>query len=352
MAKDHKLLMVRTATVAIVAAVLATAPRAGAQSGEDHSSGTTQDDKRAAALVAQAKAAVAAGNAHEALRGFRDAWELAKTPEIAGNLATIEASLGRHRDAAEHFQFALSHLPRGATTEQKQAVAAGLDTEKQQVVTLVVRGAPVGARLSVDAQIVGIAPYTDNLYVEVGRHDILAEAPGYRSLTQTITGSDVGATIAVQLALSPLEASGPTVPSDRQEHAAVAPPVIDTAAKPSPVLVLVGGGVALVGAVVGTVFLLKANTALDEASQERAGLPGDNACFGASSHTAQCTALHDANVAVDRDRNIATASFVVGGAAAVGSLVYWLWPRPHAPSGRVGAIVTPGYAAVQARWSW
>jgi hypothetical protein len=124
------------------------------------------------------------------------------------------------------------------------------------------------------------------------------------------------------------------------------------ASKPSPVLLVIGGGVTLVGATLGTVFLMKANTALDESSRDRAALPATNACFGASGQTALCTGLRNANVAVDRDRNIATTSFIVGGAAAVGSLVYWLWPRAEAPSGHVGAIVGPGYAAVKAGWSW
>jgi tetratricopeptide (TPR) repeat protein len=347
------------ALVALVAAMLAHAPPASAQSSAEHkasipqTSAASQDDKRAAAYVAQAKAALAAGDSHEALRGFRDAWNLAKTPAIAANLATIEASFGHHRDAAEHFQFALSHLPPSATTEQKQAVAAGLDTEKQQVVTLVVRGAPVGASLSIDGQIFGIAPYTDNLFVEFGHHEVRAEAPGYESLTQTITGASIGTTIAVQLALRPLDTPPPALPKPQEQQPVSVAPMIDTNAKPSTGVLAVGGGLAVVGAALGTVYMLKASSADDEATKARADLTHDNACFGATAHVAECNALRDANSAVRRDQNIATASFIVDGAAAVGTLVYWLWPRSQAPSAPVAsAIVGPGYAAVQARWSW
>jgi hypothetical protein len=95
----------------------------------ESASASATDAQRAAELVAGAKAARAAGDVHQALRAFRDAWELTKTPEIAANLAVVEASFGHHRDAAEHFQFALAHLPPTATVEQQQAVAAGLDEE-------------------------------------------------------------------------------------------------------------------------------------------------------------------------------------------------------------------------------
>ncbi|HKO46289.1 MAG TPA: PEGA domain-containing protein [Polyangiaceae bacterium] len=322
-----------------------------AQSGTERSAATVQDHERAASFVAQAKAALAAGDSAAALRGFRCAWDLAKTPEIAGNLAIIEASLGRHRDAAEHFQFALSHLPPSATTEQKQAVAAGLDTEKQRVVTLVVRGAPVGARLSVDGQIFGTAPYTDNLYVEVGPHEVRAEASGYESLTQTISSATIGTTIAVQLALRPLEVQ-PEATHPNQQSPRSPAPIMDPAAKPSPVVLIVGGGLTLVGAVVGTVYSLKASTAQDDAARLRAELPTGNACFGSSAPVEECTALGNANSAVIHDRNIATASFIVSGAAAAGTLVYWLWPRSGPARPVANAVVTPSYAAVQARWSW
>jgi thioredoxin-like negative regulator of GroEL len=100
-----------------------------AQVGADGGGVSATDATRVKALVEQAKSAFSAGKMHDALRGFRDAWDLAKTPEIAANLAIVEASLGQHRNAAEHFQFALSHLSPSATVDQRQAVAAGLDTE-------------------------------------------------------------------------------------------------------------------------------------------------------------------------------------------------------------------------------
>ena len=349
MAKYHRFLGTRSAAATVAAAIFSHSLPVGAQSATERSAATAQDDRRAAGFVARGRAALAAGNSPEALRDFREAWKLAKTPAIAGNLAIIEASLGRHRDAAEHFQFALSHLPPSATTEQKQAVAAGLDTEKQRVVTLVVRGAPVGARLAVDGQIFGTAPYTDNLYVEVGAHELRAEASGYQSLTQEISAAMVGTTIAVQLALRPLTAL-PEAASVKQQ---LAPParIMDAMAKPSSVLLAVGGAATVVGALAGTVYSFKASNAQDDASKLRAQLPED-ACLGFA-HIDECTALTQANSTVIRDRNIAMVSFIVSGAAAAGTLAYWFWPRsPDSTKPVASAVVAPGYAAVQAWWSW
>jgi hypothetical protein len=163
----------------------------------------------------------------------------------------------------------------------------------------------------------------------------------------------VGTTLAVQLALRPLEAPAPEALAHGQAHETAVPPVLHTAGKPSPVVLVVGGGATLVGAALGAVSLVKRKTALQNAANERDALPGDNACGSNTPHVSECKTLHDTNVAIDRDRNVAAASFVVGGAAAVGTLVYWFWPRSQAPTEPMAsAIVIPGYAAVQARWSW
>jgi hypothetical protein len=219
------------------------------------------------------------------------------------------------------------------------------------VVTLVIRGAPVGARLSIDGEPFGTAPYSDNLYAEPGRHDVRAEAPGYQTLMEQVDGS-AGLTLAVQLALRPVDASLAATSSERQGPDIESPGPRRTA-KRSPVVLSFGAGIAVVGAALGTVFLLKAHTAQDEASSDAGKLTGANACGLGTPYVPQCNALHNANAAIDRDRNIAVASFAVGGAAAVGSLVYWLWPRATAStSAHASALVSPGYAAVQARWSW
>jgi hypothetical protein len=314
------------------------------------------DARRAAELVAAAKAARAAGDAHQALRGFRDAWELTKTPEIAANLAVVEASFGHHRDAAEHFQFALSHLPATATAEQEQAVAAGLDEEKRYVVTLVIQGAPMGARILIDGTLVGVAPGLHHAYVNPGLHVVSAEAPSYQSVTRSIQAS-AGTTVAVPLALQVERGVQPSTSSAGAVPAASAaePPRLDDQAGPDLAPILIGAGVTVVGATIGTVFLLKMNSAKTEASNLSGSLPaGDAACGGMTPYASQCEALENANADGNRYRTISAVSFAVAGAAAVGTAVYWLWPR-GAHTGavpRASASFAPGYASAEARWCW
>jgi hypothetical protein len=118
---------------------------------------------------------------------------------------------------------------------------------------------------------------------------------------------------------------------------------------------LLGVGVTVVGATIGTIFLVKMNNAATDASNYRHALPeGDSACSEMTPYAAQCQALSSANADGKRYRTISAVSFAVAGAAAVGSALYWLWPRgdqtgavPHA-----SATFAPGYASAEARWSW
>jgi hypothetical protein len=322
----------------------------------ESASTSATDAKRAAELVAAAKAARAAGDVHQALRGFRDAWALTKTPEIAANLAVVEAGFLHHRDAAEHFQFALSHLPPTATAEQRQAVAAGLDEEKRYIVTLVIRGAPVGARILSDGILVGVAPELQNAYVDPGLHTVRAEASGYRSLTRSVQAS-AGITVEVPLVLQVEPGAQPSPSSAPAQAAAAAgePPILDDQAGPSLTPILIGVGVTVVGATIGSVFLLKMSGAQTDASNISSSLPSaDSACVGVTPYASQCQALESANADGKRFRTVSAVSFAVAGAAAIGTAVYWLWPRGEHTGAvpQASATIAPGYAAAEARWTW
>src|SRR3954454_11393209 len=88
--------------------------------------GDGPDSDRANLLFKKGKVAFNAGKYNDALRIYSEAWTLKKSPDIAANLAQTESELGKHRDAAEHFSFALGHLLPSSTDEQQQALAEGL----------------------------------------------------------------------------------------------------------------------------------------------------------------------------------------------------------------------------------
>jgi PEGA domain len=349
MATNHTFRTMRSCAAygLVVGGMLLAATRpAVAQADAQAASANASDADRAAAFFEQAKEDFAADRVHEALRGFRDAWQLSKTSEIAANLAIVEVAFKHHRDAAEHFRYALSHLSPNATAEQKQAIVSGLDTAKQQVLTLVIQGPPAGANISIDGVVIGRAPLVDDVYVEPRAHDMRVDATGYQAMTRPIDGS-AGTTLAVQLELKAIEV-GP-----RLDRIVSQPPALHRAKTPSTIPLFVGGGVAVVGAVFGTIFLVKAGNAEDDATGKRNALPETNACGTGTPHISECNALRNANTAVDRNRNLGVVGLVVGGAAAGGALLYWFWPRNHVASEpEASAIVLPGYAAVRAKWNW
>jgi hypothetical protein len=335
----------------LVLAVALTAARTALADGTSRGGGS--DQTRVVELVDQAKLDFAAGMAHDALLGFREAWALSKTPEIAANLAIVEAGFGHHRDAADHFRFALLHLSARTTAAQRRAVATGLDAEKAHVLTLKVESVPATAHISIDGQPSTGAPSADELYVEPGRHQIHADALGYQSVTLSVDGA-AGITLPVQVELQPIDGHSE---SEAGVHAqmSAAPPkasALRDSHSPSTLPLIVGGSLAVLGVTVGTIFLVKASSASDEVSNARSALPGNSACSAGTTATSQCNALHDALVSQSRDQSIGAAGLVVAGAATAGTLLYWLWPRSQNSSATAYAIVSPGYAAVHANWTW
>ncbi len=118
--------------------------------GRAYAVGDGVDSDRANSLFKKGKVAFNAGKYNDALRIYSEAWSLKQSPDIAANLAQTESELGRHRDAAEHFSFALAHLLPSSTDEQKQALAEGLAQEKKEIGSLHVTLEPGDSVLTID----------------------------------------------------------------------------------------------------------------------------------------------------------------------------------------------------------
>ncbi|HKO51974.1 MAG TPA: PEGA domain-containing protein [Polyangiaceae bacterium] len=330
------------------------AHEASAEQSAPQPAAPARSDKSAADLVDQGKAAFTAGNMHDALRAFREAWDIAKTSQIAANLGTIEANFGQHRDAAEHLQFALSHLSSTATDAQKSAISDALNAEKRHVLTLLVRGAPRGTLISIDDKPVGTAPVPDEIYVEPGQYNARAECPKYLGETRTIAGL-AGETVEVTFDLQPAPDALAMPSAGLDATTQSAPPPTVSSNKPSGAVIAAGSSVALLGIATGTVFAILGVGASRDAENARDALPYNvpNACGTGTPYLAECQALADANSAVDRDRTIAVTGYVVAGAATIGTLVYGLWPRKHTTTAfNAAPSISPKYAGLQAGWSW
>jgi hypothetical protein len=303
------------------------------------------DSERANLLFKKGKVAFNDGKYTDALRIYSEAWSLKQSPDIAANLAQTEAELGNHRDAAEHFAFALAHLLPSSTDEQKKALAEGLEVEKKRVSTLQVTLEPADSQLAIDDAPV-VLPPNGEVFVDAGDHRAVVTHEGYETNAQTLhVSKGVAQVLWIKLAEVGSAVAAPAPPPGTVAPVLdTLPPKLDDQGSRSIVPVVVGGGLAVAGAAVGVVFLLSANSSQKDANKIAASLPGNTACGAGTPNTSDCTTLHDDNKDIDRSRAIEVTGFAVAGAAAVGTLIYALWPHssPDAASARG---VTPSFSA-------
>ena len=301
--------------------------------GNVRAQGDGPDGDRANQLFKRGKVAFNSGKYNDALRIYTEAWSLKQSPDIAANLAQTESELGKHRDAAEHFSFALDHLLPSSTDEQKQALAEGLAQEKKEIGSLRVTLEPSDSVLSIDGARVTVPPSGD-VFVDAGEHAVSVNREGYEPNQQTVRISR-GASQVLWIKLNPTGGSpdpvGTGEPHASQPSEVTQPPASHHSHR-SIVPAVIGGGLVAAGAAVGVVFLVSANSSQKDADKMRADLSEPNACGAGTTNTQECAALHDKNSDIDRARTIEIVGFSVAGAAAVGTAVYLLWPHSHSAS--------------------
>lgn len=310
--------------------------------GRAHADGAA-DSERANVLFKKGKAAFNAGKYSDALRIYTEAWSLKQSPDIAANLAQTESEFGKHRDAAEHFAFALAHILPSSTDEQKQALADGLEVEKKEIGTLHVTLEPADSTLTIDDTPVTL-PTAGDVYLEPGEHRAKVTHEGYEPHQETLNVSRGGARvlwIKLDASGSAPSSAGPVEPPAPSEPA---PPPVQEASRRSIVPAIVGGGLVVAGAAVGVAFLISGNSSQKDADALQQTLAAPNACGAGSPYAADCAALHDKNSKVDTARTVEVIGFSVAGAAAIGTAVYLLWPHSRPAGADSAALWTPTFA--------
>lgn len=299
--------------------------------------------ERANELFRSAKAAFAAGNLHEAHRLYSSAWELKKSPDIAANLGQTELELGKMRDAAEHFAYALKNLLPSSTDRQRAALEEGLAKAKAEISALRLTVTPDGAEVLVDGRVVGTSPIAELVFVEPGEHIVLARRDGFVT-SETRIGAQKGAEQPVELALAAAQ-----VPADSGAAPTPAAPLRDDTPPESErsrnlTPAYVATGVAAVGLGLGIGFLFVANGKADDAAQIRNDLGNDDqACGAGTPFTTQCAELEDAV----GGRNTATAVSIAGFATAAisgGLAAYLFLNAPTASAASTKPSVVPAFA--------
>lgn len=324
---------------------------------------------------------------------FLQAYALKKHPTVLLNLAQSELRSAHDAEAADHFsEFLRENKDAGAT--ERQSAEQGLAAAKTRVAEVSLAVDLPDAEVFVDNDSRGHAPLPGPVYLSPGTHTLQARKEG-KLATSTVTAS-AGQSVSVALNFSnaarttrPVEpaplAERPEGPPHEPaaEHAAPHHAVVehehpavehaDTrgfgawyASTPGAWVLT---GVTAVGVGAGIAFAVSSNKnyadADSVASQISSAAKSDNiptqglcvnpavlSGLSAERRTAYqnaCSKYLDNVHRGDTMKTYATVSFVVGGAAAVGTVVYYFVDRGSASStegsgGAVGLRVSPAVA--------
>ncbi len=306
----------------------------------------TAETKEARDLMNKGNTFFRKGDWPRAHAAYSAAWALKKHFSIAANLADVELRLGKHREAAEHLTYYLANLPPGRK-ERKAAEKKLLDA-KSHISAVAVSVNVEEAEIFVDGKPVGGAPLASEILLDPGEHRFEARLKGYTTAADSIA-TIAGKTHSVALVLE-RENEAPAVGSGlggSNGMGAVAGGASgDGKGRPVPtqspslVPVYVAGGVAAVGIAATIVFELSRSSQADDAAQLADRL-GPGGCASGSPNAADCSKLHDANVATNRSADRRNVSLGVVGAAVVFGVGYLLWPRSAEKSNSTALTVVP-----------
>ena len=131
---------------------------------------------------------------------FLQAYALKKHPAVLLNLAQSELRCGHEVDAAKHFSAYLRESTTASDAE-RQAAEAGLNATKAAVALLDVSVDESGAEIYVDGTLEGISPLPGALYVAPGTHNVEARKGGKTKAQQVNTSA--GRQFMAELSFAP-----------------------------------------------------------------------------------------------------------------------------------------------------
>lgn len=311
-----------------------------------------QDEEARTKQFEEALAAAQAGRWEEAQVVYEKLWNERRSYDVALLLGQAEYNLKRFRVAAEHLTYGLKLLPTTAPPQvgERSRQILGLCRKELGALDLQIRNK--GAEVLVDGVVVAEVPLLSEVFVDPGEHRFDVRLAGH--VPQSFKMAFVpGQTKQRAVELKPIE-----VPPQKLETPRPAgPPQTATPAQPAASAswtpVIIGGIVTVVGLSAGLGFEFARQASDDKAKSIRDTLPSDteNPCWKAKQPLAtQCSRLVDELTTYDRFGRIELASFIVSGAALVGTGAYFFLMRPDqtnpgATAGQFGPFrLDAGYA--------
>jgi PEGA domain len=306
---------------------------------------------------------------------FLQAYALKKHPAVLLNLAQSELRSSHEADAAKHFAAYLRDAT-DASPAETQAAQAGLSAAKIAVAEVEVTVDDGGAEVFVDGTLAGVTPLPGPLYMAVGTHSVEARKNGQSTATQVTANAGKQLKASLSLAPKAAPATEPTPPTPTPEAATSPepePPAESGGRKPffkwlvaSPVG-FVGLGLTGVGLGGGIGFAIASHQSYSNsdsvANQIKQAAVADsgmskpdttNLCNNptkwlndfsyansgktpdisqrASEYSNACAKYPDNVHKGDTFKTLSTVGFVVGGVAAVGTIVYY-FVDPRAKEG-------------------
>lgn len=311
---------------------------------------STRSRDHADDLFDKGKEAFNLGKIEDAYALYQKAWALKQTHDIAGNMAQAELKLGKVRAAAEHISFAIAHFPPTSVSDPRPALEKVLVGLRQQLGVMRLKLNVPGAKIAIDGRALGESQSLDEVFVEPGTHTFVAELAGYANATATAMAM-AGSRNEVTLTLvkeAPVERVEPPVPPKQDPK----PPGI--ASGPSPVLLVVGGVLAVAGIATGIGLTVAANGKGDEVATFSAQVPGRSACTGVAPPSA-CAELSGAAATRDTLSNAAAVSFLAGGTFALVTAGLGIWSaKTPSKTGivRAAPIIGASQGGVMISGSW
>lgn len=134
----------------------------------------------------------------KALDAYKQAYQLVPNPQIFYAIANAEAGLKRFEEAIAHYRQVIDEVDKPALIE---AAKARIEELAPELGTIMFKLSPDGAELSCNAELLGVAPLKDPLFLPPGEHVCSVAADGYNPQEVTLTveaGSRMDKEIALE----------------------------------------------------------------------------------------------------------------------------------------------------------
>ena len=277
----------------------------------------TPKDK-AAVFAKEGAQSEKAGEWDDAYANYAIAWSIDPSWEIAGPLGKAAYKTKHYAESVQRLQFFLTNAPAAKISAKERTEAEAFVQDAKSKTGLIVVKGPPGGEVQIDGTDAGKTPLAEPIVADPGQHKIEVKN-GAQGETRT---AEVVAGKTVELDFTPKPAAPKTVIVKEE---GVFTPQVRTAA------VIGGGALALGGLAAGGALMGVSVVKGDERAKAQLDPYGLDA--------AKAAAIAEADM-----RSAAIWCFVGGGAAAIGTGVFYLVTRPKvkepAPI-KAGAMVGP-----------